>query len=166
MKSQQFELSRPIEVARISSRGSHERISADPKECAALAKRMDLPNIYSLKAELIATPWRSGGAKVTGKLTVDLDQISVISLELFRTVESFDVERYFLPEKVDPDDEADKIDGGVIDLGEVVTESLVLSLDPYPRGPDESFAGFETDEAPEKPLSPFAQLADSTKKQK
>jgi uncharacterized metal-binding protein YceD (DUF177 family) len=152
------EFSRPLELARVPAKGCHEHIAANTKECTALAKRMDVPAIHTCAAKLHVTPWRGGGLKVTGQLTADLDQTSVISLEAFRSSVTFDVERYFLSGKVAEDDDADPIEGGAIDLGEIVAETMGLELDPYPRRADEAFTGFETDTALEEKVSPFAAL--------
>jgi uncharacterized metal-binding protein YceD (DUF177 family) len=160
------EFSRPIEVSRISPRGSHERLKADPKECQAIAKRMNLQAVHALTAELVAKPWRAGGVKVKGSLTVDAEQISVISLEPFRSSLTYVVESYFLPAGSDPDDEADHIEDGIIDLGEVVSETLALSLEPYPRRADEEFAGFDSEEQRKTAVSPFAKLSDKIKNPK
>src|SRR5476649_1923447 len=91
-----LEFSRPIQVDRIPRKGSHEVFSAEPQECAAFAKRFDLPRLHSLKAHLVATPWRGGGLKVTGSFEADLEQVSVVSLTEFRSTQKFEVERYFL----------------------------------------------------------------------
>ncbi len=161
VEAPQFEFSRPLEVARIPKLGSHEKLSADPKECQALAKRLMLPAIHSLSAELKAKPWRGGGLKVTGELKADIDQESVVSLELFRSTVVYPVERYFLNAppntELDSDAEIDPIERGVIDLGEVVAETLALELDPYPRKPGEEFQAVIEDDpsvSPEKP-NPF-----------
>ncbi len=149
------EFSRPLEVARIPAGGSTEKIVATTEECARLAKRLDLPAIHELKAELFAKPWRGGGLKVTGEIIADLEQVSVISLEAFRHDARLPVERYFLPRPPAEDDsEANDIDaivGGHIDLGEVVAETLALELDPYPRKPGETFPS--TDDAEEETQS-------------
>jgi uncharacterized metal-binding protein YceD (DUF177 family) len=146
------EFSRPLEVARIPAGGSTEKIAATAEECMRLAKRLDLPAIHALRAELHAKPWRGGGLKVTGELSADLEQVSVISLEAFRQEVRMPVERYFLSEPPGEDDgEADDIDAiiaGHIDLGEVVAETLALELDPYPRKPGETFSS--KDEAEEE----------------
>jgi uncharacterized metal-binding protein YceD (DUF177 family) len=157
----ELEFSRPIEVARIPKLGSHEKLSADAKECAALAKRLKVPAIHTLNAELKTKPWRGGGLKVTGELKAEVDQESVVSLEIFRSTVVYKVERYFLnvPPSVDleSDEDIDPIENGIIDLGEVVAETLALELDPYPRKPGEAFQsteiGIDQDE-PEKP-NPF-----------
>jgi uncharacterized metal-binding protein YceD (DUF177 family) len=158
------EFSRPIEVARVSPLGSHEKIKADAKECTALAKRLLLPAVHGVSAVLLVKPWRGGGYKVTGEVIADVEQESVISLETFRSEVRFAVERYFLShgggEGVGEDADIDLIADGVIDLGEVVTETLGLELDPYPRKPGETFASSEepADERPVAKVSPFAVL--------
>jgi uncharacterized metal-binding protein YceD (DUF177 family) len=147
LKEPPREFSRPLDVARVAAHGSTEHIAATAQECAKLAKRLDLPAIHELKAELLAKPWRGGGLKVTGELAADLEQISVISLEAFRQDVRLPIERYFLPKPPAMDDsEANDIDAivaGYIDLGEVVAETLALELDPYPRKPGETFASTE-----------------------
>lgn len=160
----QLEFSRPLQVDRVPKAGSTEKLAADAKELKALAKRMKIPAIYALSAELRATPWRGGGLKLEGHLTADIEQVSVISLEAFRETVSLPVARYFLPPgaaaEADSEDDADPISNGIVDLGEVVAETLALDLDPYPRKAGEAFQEpAEPEEEEEKPQSPFAILA-------
>lgn len=159
-----FEFSRPLQVDRVPKLGSTEKLSAEPAELQALAKRFKIPVLHSLSAEIRATPWRGGGMKLEGHITADLEQVSVISLEAFRETVSVPLARYFLPHGAVVDnqqeDDADPIDNGWIDLGEVVAETLALDLDPYPRKPGEAFPGHvEDDGAEAKAPSPFAVLA-------
>ena len=159
-----FEFSRPLQVDRVPKLGSTEKLSAEPAELQALAKRFKIPILHSLSAEIRATPWRGGGMKLEGHITADLEQVSVISLEAFRETVSVPLARYFLPHGAVVDnqqeDDADPIDNGWIDLGEVVAETLALDLDPYPRKPGEAFPGHvEDDGAEAKAPSPFAVLA-------
>jgi uncharacterized metal-binding protein YceD (DUF177 family) len=160
------EFSRPLQTDRVPRAGSTEKLKADPPELKALAKRMNLPAIHSLTAEIRATPWRGGGIKLEGHLTADIEQVSVISLEAFRETVSIPVSRYFLPpnaivkETEGEDDDADPIENGYIDLGEVTAETLALDLDPYPRKPGEAFAEhIEAEPEPAAKESPFAVLA-------
>ena len=156
------EFSRPLTVDRVPRGGSYEKIAAEARECLALAKRLDVPALHSLTAEMRATPWRGGGLKVAGSLKADLDRVSIINLEPFRQQVEFPILRYFMPVAVAATAEEAEIDPiveGHVDLGEVVAETLALELDPYPRRPGESFAD-ATDEpraAPANP-SPFAAL--------
>jgi uncharacterized metal-binding protein YceD (DUF177 family) len=150
-------------VDRVPRKGSHEVFAAEPSECVALAKRLEVPAIYSIKAHLVALPWRGGGLKVDGKVEVELQQVSIVSLEHFTSMLRFDVERYFLPPKIltnAVEDDADPIENGEIDLGELVAETIALELDPYPRKPGESYdkPEFESDAEGDKPPSPFARM--------
>ena len=163
------EFSRPLLTDRVPRKGSHEVFAAEPNELLALAKRFDLPTLHSLKAHLIATPWRGGGLKVTGKVLAELEQVSVISLEAFRSTASFEVERYFLPERMiveTSEDDVDQIENGEIDLGELVSEAMALELDPYPRKPGEAYDETRDDSAEivELKPSPFANLGRLAKK--
>ena len=161
--SSEPEFSRPLQVDRVPRLGSVEKLSAEPQELKALAKRMKIPALHALSAELRATPWRGGGLKVEGHLTADIEQVSVISLEAFRETVSLPVARYFLPAGAvndnDQEDDADPITNGWVDLGEAVAETLALDLDPYPRKPGEAFKEHVEADAELKPESPFAVLA-------
>jgi uncharacterized metal-binding protein YceD (DUF177 family) len=165
VKIQTPEFSRPLNVDRVPRTGSHERLTAEPAECAALAKRLDLPMLYSLTALLKAQPWRGGGLKLSGDLEVDLDQTSVVSAEVFRTKVKIPVLSYFLSPKdatYDGDEDAEPIVNGHIDLGEILAEILSVELDPYPRKPGEVFVPIIEDiDDPSEPsakVSPFAAL--------
>lgn len=159
-----IEFSRPLQVDRVPKLGSTEKLAAEPEELKALAKRLKIPALHALTAEIRATPWRGGGMKLEGHITADLEQVSVISLEPFREAVSVPLARYFLPHGAvvdnEQEDDADPIENGWIDLGEVVTETLALDLDPYPRKPGEAFPGHvEDDGKATKAPSPFAVLA-------
>ncbi len=161
MKQVVNEFSRPLQVDRVPALGCHERIAADEKECVALAKRLDLPKIHSLGGLLKAVPWRGGGLKITGTLNARVDQVSVISLEIFTSDVEFAVERYFLsPRAGNPADEedVDVIENGSVDLGEILAETMALELDPYPREAGEVFYDVEEQPEPEK-VSPFTALS-------
>ncbi len=162
MKPAGVEFSRPLIIDRVPRGGSYEKLKADPKELLALAARLNVPALYNLSAELRATPWRGGGLRLEGTLVADLDQVSVVSLEAFRSTVTYPVDRYFLPAGKlagDEEVEADPIIGGEVDLGEIVAETLALELDPYPRRAGEAFAEhIEFEEQTQKPETPFAAL--------
>ena len=160
----QLEFSRPLQVDRVPKLGSTEKLSADPEELQALARRFKIPALHALTAEIRATPWRGGGMKLEGHITADMEQVSVVSLEPFRETVSVPLARYFLPHGAvvdnEQEDDADPIDNGWIDLGEVVAETLALDLDPYPKKPGEAFPGHVEDDGEDaKVPSPFAALA-------
>jgi uncharacterized metal-binding protein YceD (DUF177 family) len=106
---------------------------------------------------------RSGSrVTVTGRLTAQVRQICVVSLDEFDSPIDEPIEILFdknAPDPSDPaalrDDAPDPIIGGVVDLGQVAVEFLALGLDPYPRKPGVVFEYREDDGAEE---SPFAKL--------
>ncbi len=161
MKPVVFEFSRPLLVDRVPALGSHERIAADDKECAALAKRLGIPKLHSLGGLLKASPWRGGGLKVTGTMQAEVDQVSVVSLEVFTSKVELIIERYFMPPRAGTpasEEDVDIIENGIVDLGEVAAETLALELDPYPRKPGEVFNDIEEGAEPAK-VSPFVGLS-------
>ncbi|MGQ0486053.1 MAG: YceD family protein [Hyphomicrobiales bacterium] len=158
------EFSRPLAVDRVPKGGSIEHIAADAEECAALARRLSLPAIHDLSAELTAEPWRGGGFKLEGRLSADLEQVSVVGLEAFRRKVAFPVLRYFLPAVSAEGDDIDVIEQGSVDMGEVVAETLALELDPYPRKEGEEFAAVTEAAEPVEKSSPFAVLSGFTRK--
>lgn len=178
----QNEFSHPIDVAQIGPEGVFVRLEAAESVRIALAKRFHIPAVLSLRAELRVQPGvESGHFQVTGRLWAEVEQSCVVSLDPVRETLDEEFERGFAPaeavaeilaalpesdddesEWLDPDaiDPPDPIEGGVIDLGEVVAEELALSLNPYPRKPDAELpAGFTPDPEPEAKVSPFAVLA-------
>ncbi len=160
MKQVIYEFSRPLQVDRVPKLGSHERLTADDRECAALAARVGIPKIHSLGGFLKISPWRGGGLKIAGNLEAEVDQISVVSLEAFTTKVEYPVERFFLPPRETQstsEEDVDVIENGIMDLGEILAETLALELDPYPRKPGEVFNDLLESVEPEK-VSPFAKL--------
>lgn len=150
----ELEFSRPLDITRVPPHGSLEEISAEPKECAALAGRFGLPALHSLKAELKVSRWRGEGLKIKGRFAVDLDQTCVVSLDTFRSVLADEFETFFLPEGtlagansalIEAGD-AEPFANGIIDMGEVVAEAVALALDPYPKKPGVAFADVIEDE--------------------
>jgi hypothetical protein len=156
-----YEFTRPLQVDRIPALGCHERIVAEEKECAALAERLGLPKIHSLGGLLKAVPWRGGGLQITGTLKAEVDQVSVISLETFTSALEYTIERYFLsPRAGTPttEEDVDTIEHGIVDLGEILAETMALELDPYPRQEGEAFSDIEEGLETAK-VSPFTSLS-------
>ena len=164
------EFSRLVAVDRVPLEGMTERIAADARECEALARRFGLVAIHALSAVLKLEPWRRGGLKVTGRLEARVEQTCVVTLEPFEATVKEDLTQHFSGQS-EPgstpvvhsvesleEDEPDVISGGSIDLGELVAETLGLSLDPYPRRPDAEFRNPESPPEDAERPGPFAAL--------
>ncbi len=155
------EFSRIIELDRIPRGGSFEKIAAEAAECAAVKDILKVPDVHSLNALLNVLPVQGGGIKVTGEIKVDLTLQSVISLDEFRTKETFSVERYFV-KRLDVSEEnvdVDVLKGRTIDLGDMIVETIGLELDPYPRKPGEAFESAEPEDSEPARVTPFNKLS-------
>ena len=170
------EFSRFVEADSVGTHRMERRISANPEERAALAKRFELVGIDRLEAVFSLKRAGGGVIHVSGELEAEVTQSCVVTLapvpakiaEAFST--DFADEDRRRPADTDLDFEADDppepIRNGHIDLGELAAEQLALALDPYPRAPDAAIpAEFSPDEdageEPAHPVNPFSILKKS-----
>ena len=154
------EFHRPVSLDHIGPRGLDLTIEATLAERTALAERMKLPAVLSLKCTFHLI--REGRDKVQARATLDaiVTQTCVVSLDDFDAP----VNEVFSVRFVPSDEEADDIDpesddeipfeGNQIDLGEAAAEQLGLALDPYPRMPGVEMPVVDDDPQPH----PFAAL--------
>lgn len=154
------ELHRPLPADRVGGAGVDVTVEADAAECAALARRMQVPQLLSLVCPFRLTRLTGGVILGEGRLRAQVVQTCVISLEDFTAEVDERFRVRFVPagtETDDADPEADDEIGyvqGVLDLGEAAAEQLALALDPYPRAPGAELPEIET----EWEQQPFAAL--------
>lgn len=167
------EFSRLYRLDSLSAEPLSVEIEAGPEELEALARRFGLVALDSLAAE--AELRRSGDcAAAAGSLRARVTQSCVASGEPVEAEveEDFRVDFRPLPGDVRPEEEIELgegeldvafYEGGAIDLGEAVAQSLLLGLDPYPRSPAAEAAlreaGVKSEEEARAESSPFAALA-------
>jgi len=167
------EFSRPYRLDALSREPRRVEIEAGPAEREALARRFGLAAIDSLAAE--AELRRAGEtATATGRLRAQVTQSCVASGDPVeaRVDEDFRIE-FRPPVEGRPDEEVElaegeldvmHYEGGSIDLGEAVAQTLALGLDPYPRSPAAETAlresGVKSEEEARAESSPFAALKD------
>jgi len=136
------ELHRPVAVDRIGQAGMSMNVEASAAECAALARRMNLPAILALTCDFHLQREAGDILLAHGHLIAEIVQTCVVSLDDFTAT----VEERFSVRCVPAGEETDDTDpeildeigyqGGILDLGEAAAEQLALALDPYPRAPD------------------------------
>jgi uncharacterized metal-binding protein YceD (DUF177 family) len=158
----------PLAVADLPPEGAELKLVPGEKERAALAHYVGVLAVSALVAEVKATPDGKGGVVVEGDLVATVRQTCVVSLEPFDNAVNEHIALCFLPESAadfaiaedggDEQDPADVIRDGVVDLGALVAEFLVLGVDPYPRRPDAVFT-LPDAAAEHGASSPFAALA-------
>lgn len=154
------ELHRPVGLDRIGPQGFDVVIDAKANELPAIAKRLRIVGLASLRGTFILRRIGATTIEAKGDLQAELTETCVVTLDSFDHVvhEAFTI--HFVPagtEDDDPDPEAiDQIPsaGSTIDLGEALVEQLALALDPYPRRPGAALPSELTAE----PSGPFAAL--------
>lgn len=148
-----------------------ERIDlvADDAERAAVAKRLRLQQIDRFDAHAALT--REGAAvRARGRLLATVEQSCVITGEPLhaRLDEPFDIVFAPAPDDASPDEELELspedcdmvfYDGGAIDLGSAIADTLALALDPYPRSARADAELKDAGVMTEAEASPFAVLA-------
>jgi uncharacterized metal-binding protein YceD (DUF177 family) len=145
-----------------------ETLQAGPAERAALALRFGIVDLEQLSATLNLERILGGLIRVVGRLEADVVQNCVITLIDFPThiEDSFTVDFAGTEMPIGPGaeitvdvdyDPPEPVEGGVIDMGELVAQYLSLALDPYPRSPGAAIDPVWADsDAAER--SPFAIL--------
>lgn len=165
----------PVAVEDVAEAGQHFDLVADAGIRAAVARVAALRDLPRLEASFDVTRRGSGGLHVAGRVSATVRQNCVVTLEpLVNEVEEA-IEVLFLPQRAPAGhdgeaepaprsvkwDDPEPLIGGIVDLGELATEFLILGLDPYPRKPGAVFEPLH-DRNPDG--SPFAALAKLAKK--
>lgn len=170
------EFSRPMNVESIGAVATRLDIRADAEERAKLARRFGLVQLDSLAATVNLERSEAGNVLLSGRLKAEVVQTCVVTLDPVRARLDASFARVFarspradeeITDEIFLDPEADEppepLDGDIVDVGEVVAETLGLEIDPFPRAPGAVFA--QAAEAPseteENPTisGPFAALA-------
>ena len=157
----------PVAVADIPEAGRHVDIAADGRARAAIAEAAGLAALERLTAGFDLMRHGADGLRVVGRVQAAVVQNCVVTLEPIESAVDEAIELLFLPEAptapdvvdleaVEADDPPEPLQNGVVDLGAVATEFLLLGIDPYPRKPG---AVFEAPPAGGPASSPFAALA-------
>jgi len=140
------EFSRPVRISEIDRLKGFE-IEATAEERERLARRFGLEGIDRLTATVDVRKAGRGLYRVAGRLTAEIRQICVVTLEAFPSTVAEDYEALYAESRaaddvelaeveLDPDaDDPEPLTGHSIDVGELVAQHLGLALDPYPHKP-------------------------------
>ena len=159
-------------VAQIPDTGLHREFAASAAECRRLAVLGSLREVKSADASLDLTPMREGRLHVVGRVRARVGQTCVVTLDPIENEIDEAIDLIFAPPEQIPaladlvDDAAtsdaeipdppEPITGGMIDLGRLATDALLLAIDPHPR---KRGAVFESPVIPNDPEDhPFAAL--------
>jgi hypothetical protein len=153
-----------VVVAQIPDTGLNRDIDTTPSQRKALAELGGLREVMSANASLDLTLMREGRVHVTGRVHARIGQSCVVTLDPIENDIDEAIDLIFAPPDQIPaladlvDDAAESeaeipdppepIVAGMIDLGRLATDALLLGVDPYPRKPGATF------EAPAIPADP------------
>jgi len=145
----------PVTVAQIPESGLHRDIEADPATRETMAELAGLREVLFARATFDVTVRSGGRVHVGGRVRARIGQTCVVTLELIENDIDEPIDLEFappeqIPELADLVDEAEDseeeipdppepIMGGMIDLGRVATDAILLAIDPYPRKPGAVF---------------------------
>ena len=160
---QKMSLSTVIDVDSLPFSGPQIcKIDCDESECTALAARFGFAAVARLSARLKVKRAGPGHWNVTGKLQAEVTQLGGVTGEPVPESVDFTIEERYCRASEEGADIDVSLDGfeplvdGAIDLGEVVAQTLAISVNPWPRSVDapHSFAVGESEKE-----HPFAGLA-------
>jgi hypothetical protein len=159
-------------VAQIPDTGLHREFAASSNERQAIADLGGLREVLSASASLDITPMREGRVHAVGHVKARVGQVCVVTLDpiendideaidlIFAPAEQIPALADLVDEAAESDaeipDPPEPIINGMIDLGRLATDSLLLGIDPHPRKPDAVFAAPANPDDPED--HPFAAL--------
>jgi uncharacterized metal-binding protein YceD (DUF177 family) len=159
----------PVAAEDVPETGQHFDLVADETVRAAVARVAGLRELPRLQASFDVGRRGDGGLHVAGLVSATVGQNCVVTLEPLTNEVEEAVNLLFVPRQAPaPEEDGDTaprdvkwndpepLVDGVIDLGALATEFLILGLDPYPRKPGAVFEP-PADQTPAG--SPFAALA-------
>ena len=160
----------PVVVAEVPETGRRLELAPDEAQRKAIATAAELVELPRLEATFDLTRHGADTLRVSGRVSATVIQRCVVTLEPVENQIDEGVELLFQPQAEIPvapagdtghqgleaDEPPEVLHGGVVDLGAVATEFLLLGVDPYPRKPG---AVFEAPAAGDPASHPFAALA-------
>jgi uncharacterized metal-binding protein YceD (DUF177 family) len=158
----------PVRLDEVPEAGLHLDIEADAGARAAVAAAAGVNEVPQLTARFDVARHGRDGLRVLGTVSARVCQTCVVTLEPVENEIDEPIDLVFVPastagsaasevtlgaEAVEP---PESLIDGVVDLGAVATEFLLLGIDPYPRKPG---AVFEPPQSADAGSRPFAALA-------
>jgi uncharacterized metal-binding protein YceD (DUF177 family) len=158
--------SAPVALSQVPETGCHLELVADRHTRAAIAELAGLSALPRLEARFDVTRHGRSGLRVVGHVSASVGQNCVVSLEPIENEIDEPVDLVLTPAsshlrhgrevEVSVDNEPEPLINGMVDLGRIATEFLLLAIDPYPRKPG---AVFQTPSVADEAPHPFAALA-------
>jgi hypothetical protein len=169
-----------VNVARLPAKGMPVTIDADEDQRQAMADAHGLLAVEKFVAELAVTSWKRSGVRVSGRVSAQIRQACIVTLEPVEERVDEAIEALFVPEgsrlakprlskdgemllDAEGDDAPETFTGDSIDVGLVAEEFFVLGINPYPRKADAAWTA-APDEQQTGRVAAFDKLAELRKK--
>jgi uncharacterized metal-binding protein YceD (DUF177 family) len=161
----------PLALSDVPEAGRHLDLVADEAVRASIAELANLRDVSRLEAAFDVALRGHGGLHVTGQVQATVGQTCGVTLEPIDNEINETVDLVFMPEdSLDggaaadsaADEAPEPLVGGIVDLGAIATEFLLLGIDPYPR---KAGAVFQAPQIGTEAAHPFAVLATLKKRQ-
>ena len=135
----------PVTLEDVAETGAHYDLVADAQVRAAVAQMAGLRDLPSLDANFDVARRGADGLHVAGRVSATVGQVCVVTLEplgnevdervdlLFVLPPATEREDGAIGTRGETADETEPLIGGLVDLGALAIEFLILGLDPYPR---------------------------------
>lgn len=157
----------PVVLPEIPETGRHIELAADDQTRDSIAAAAGLSALPRLEASFDLVRHGSDGVRLAGRVTATVVQACVVTLEPVESQVDEPISLTFLADpglaaaqgglqSLEADEPPELLRNGVVDLGAIATEFLLLGIDPYPRKPG---AVFDTPVAADPSGHPFAALA-------
>jgi len=158
----------PVAVEDVAETGARFDLVADAQVRAAVARMAGLRDLPRLEANFDVMRRGVDELHVAGRVSATVGQVCVVTLEPLANEVEESVDLLFEPPPVakredgeigtrgESSGETESLIGGMIDLGALAIEFLILGLDPYPRKPG---AVFQPPPEATPDQGPFAALA-------
>lgn len=170
MTAPSYPVSIPVNRDEVPDTGLDIAFRADEGQCEAFARYLGVPGVDRVEADLRIEQRARRALAVTGRVSCDLVQTCVVTLEPVAAMVDEPVAIRYVPEggrrsvegedMLAPEDvDTEPMEGGRIDIGAVIAQTLALGLDPYPRKPGVVFEGIGGGDGEVPPTGAFADLA-------
>jgi uncharacterized metal-binding protein YceD (DUF177 family) len=160
MITSKFPWSVPVAIHEVPETGRRFELTADEATRNAVAQVAGLRALPRLQAAFDVVRRGRDGLHVAGTVSARVEQNCVVTLEPIEDDIETSVDLVFVPPREQAVEESadapEPLIEGIVDLGAVATEFLVLAVDPYPRKPG---AIFQAPGIADTGNHPFAALA-------
>jgi uncharacterized metal-binding protein YceD (DUF177 family) len=159
----------PVRFEDVPEAGLRIDLVADASVRAVLARAAGVEAVPRIEANFDVTRHGRDGLQVRGRVSATVRQACVVTLEPVENEIDEPVDLTFMPpqdggdvhrreEELGPHDPPEALVNGMVDLGAIAAEFLILGIDPYPRKAGAVFASPAAGDASDHPFAALAAL--------